>query len=534
MSNDPLSSHPHMYRLLFINGKFKGKRLTIQQGAVLIGRDPECQIDLDDDDEVSRHHALIESRGGSPVIRDLDATNRVVVNNQPVKEHRLRSGDRIEIGRTVIEYQAGSTAAPPRHRRRFSKMQATSFAAIGLIVLLQVVFVILFPLWQKRETVAIDPNAPRPLAPAPAATSPAPAAVEIPSPVAVTPAAPVESPTAVAVEPDALAETTAVAAAVAEETPLPPALPAPAMEPTPSPAATEVMELRSEIEGLRKMVETIAAPPTPAEREAALARVPASDPLQEKAREMLVEAQAEIQRMNYFQADNMLERIQMMTPDFVPAFRERAVLFEQRGMLKQAGEQWQKVMNLTAGTPLYEQAAAERQRLARLEVTRKTVEGPATPRDATSARRLEKRIRIASVERERFRANEEYDEMRLIRITLRPRNNERDINPDQVVVTVTFYDRVIGTDRIVPTRALVPEDGLRISGEWAPGEARTVSAAYIVGKNFRAEEEQLIGERRDYEGYRVMVFYRGVLQDESAMPARILELDPPPPPGSSR
>jgi hypothetical protein len=523
-----------MYRLLFINGKFKGKRLTIQQGAVLIGRDPECQIDLDDDDEVSRHHALIESRGGSPVIRDLDATNRVMVNDQPVKEHRLRTGDRIEIGRTIIEYQAGTTAAPPRHRRRFSKMQATSFAAIGLIILLQVVFVILFPLWQKRETVAIDPDAPRPVSLAPAITSAVPVTAEAPEADPAIPDGSQAGPPVVSTdEPAANTETAAVAAVVAEEVPLPPALPAPAMDPIPSPAATEVMELRSEIEGLRKMVENIAAPPSPAERDAALARVPASDPLQEKAREMLVDAQAEIQRMNYFQADNVLERIQMMTPDFVPAFRERAVLFEQRGMLKQAGEQWQKVMNLTAGTPLYEQAAAERQRIARLEVTRKTVEGPTAPREDTSARRLGKRIRIASVERERFRANEEYDEMRLIRITLRPRNNERNINPDQVVVTATFFDRVIGTDRIVPTGALVPEDGLHISGEWAPGEARTVSAAYIVGKNFRAEEQQLLGERRDYEGYWVRVYYRGVLQDESAMPARILELDPPPLPGSS-
>ena len=91
-----------MYRLIFLNGKFKGKRLTIQQGAILIGRDPECQIDLDDDDEVSRHHALIETRGGSPVIRDLGATNTVQVNQQVVKEHRLKSGDRIEIGRTII------------------------------------------------------------------------------------------------------------------------------------------------------------------------------------------------------------------------------------------------------------------------------------------------------------------------------------------------------------------------------------------------------------------------------------------------
>jgi hypothetical protein len=525
-----------MYRLIFLNGKFKGKRLTIQQGAILIGRDPECQIDLDDDDEVSRHHALIETRGGSPVIRDLGATNTVQVNQQVVKEHRLKSGDRIEIGRTIIEYQSGTSTAPPRHRRRFSKMQATAFGAIGLIVLLQVVFVVLFPLWQKKETVPVDltqPRAPRPIESPQVTTVPT---SDIPMEVStIATTAPVVDATVSSVPPAlaAILNTPLAATASVDETTadLPPALPAPAMET--SPEVKEVMELRSEIEDLRKKVESIAAPPVPPEREAIDARVPPTDPLLEKAREMLVDAQKEITRMNYFQADNMLDRIQMMSPDFIPAWRERAELFEKRGMLKQAGEQWQKVMKLTAGTPLYEQAAAERQRIARAELTQKTVAGPVRTRISNSSQRLEKRIRITSVERERFQSNEEYDEMRLIRITLRPRNNEREIDADQVVVVAAFYDRVVGTDRIVPTRALVPTDGLRITGAWGDGEARSISAAYILKKGYRVDEENTLGEKRDYEGYRVMVYYRGVLQDESAMPTKLLELEPPPIPVTS-
>lgn len=525
-----------MYRLIFLNGKFKGKRLTIQQGAILIGRDPECQIDLDDDDEVSRHHALIESRGGSPVVRDLGATNPVQVNQQPVKEHRLKSGDRIEVGRTIIEYQTGTATAPPRHRRRFSKMQATSFGAIGLIVLLQVVFVVLFPLWQKKETVPVDVSQPR--VPRPAETSVVEVAVaSTTNPVAslmdtteaaVVTADPVVLPDAIEL-PNQLSVSTSTTAETVEE--LPPALPAPALEP--SPQVKEVMELRSEIEDLRKKVESIAVPPPPPEREEVDERAPPTDPLMDKAREMLVEAQKEITGMNYFQADNILDRIQMMSPTFVPAWRERAALFEKRGMLKQAGEQWQKVMTLTSGTPLYEQAAAERQRIARTELTQKTVSGPVRSRIANPSQRLERRIRIMSIERERFQANEEYDEMRLIRITLRPRNNEREIDPDELDVVATFYDRVVGTTRIVPTRALVPTDGLRITGEWGDGEARSISAAYILKKGYRAEEESTIGEKRDYEGYRVMVYYRGVLQDQSAMPSKLLEMEPPPLPDAS-
>ncbi len=548
-----------MYRLTFLNGKFKGKRLTVQQGALLIGRDPECQVDLDDDDEVSRHHALIEIRGGSPVIRDLGSTNPVQVNEQPVKEHRLRSGDRIEIGRTILEFQSGSSSAPPRHRRRFSKMQATSFAAIALIVLLQVVFVILFPLWQKKETVPVDMKAakkPPVVASESASTTSDTASVtSVPEAVAaVTSVAKTVASTVAATEvpdpesveaedfkiPASLTSLVAAVAAsrsntgmvVASQGELPPAVPAPAMDTTPSGQVEDVVALRTEIEDLRRQVESIAVPVKPTEQVAKELSKSAPDPLLEKSREMLAEAQREIERMNYFQADNLLDRITMMSPDFIPAYRERAVLFEKRGMLKQAGEQWQRVMKLTAGSPLYEQAAAERQRIARLEMTQKTVSGPELTRTSTTSQRLEKRIRIVSVERERFRANEEYDEMRLIRITLRPRNNEREVNADQVQLVVVFYDRVIGADRVVPTRALVPEDSLRITGSWAAGEARSVSAAYIVGKGFREQEEQMLGEKREYEGYRVMIYYQGKLQDESAMPARILDMERPPVPGS--
>jgi len=544
-----------MYRLLILNGKFKGKRLTIQQGNVLIGRDPECQIDLDDDDEVSRHHAVIEYRGGSPVLRDLGAKNPAEVNQQPVKEHRLRNGDRIEIGRTIMEFQSATSSSPPRHRRRFSKMQATAFASIGMIVLLQVVFVIFFPLWVKRETVQVVVPKKSKLA-ALVMTNMAPAEItpetfvgpkpEVPKPEEPEPAVmgPVKPEEAVASVVSQSVEIAQVAVPEPKleptkkpepepEVDLPPAMPAPAVT-TAHPQAKEVEALRSEIEGLRKQVEDMTTDQIEVKTtDAPVPRSAPVDPLLAKAREMMGDVKKEVAQSNYPQADNILERIQMMVPDFVPAWRERALLFEKRGMLKQAGDQWQEVMSLSMGTPLYKEAAAERQRIARQETAQKTVAKPKRARETTSTQRLEKRIRINAIERERFQSNGEFDEMRLLRITLRPRNNEGEVDSDKILVVVAFYDRIVGTEKIVPTRALVPQDGVRISGSWGAGEARSVTAAYILKKGFRAEEHATIGEKRDYEGYRVMVYYKGELQDESAMPSRILQLDPPELPDSS-
>ncbi len=535
---------PSMYRLLFLNGKFKGKRLTIQQGSVLIGRDPECQIDLDDDDEVSRHHAVIEYRGDSPVIRDLGAKNPIEVNQQAVKEHRLRSGDRIEIGRTVLEFQAATASSPPRHRRRFSKMQATAFTSIFLIVLMQVVFVIFFPLWQKKETVqVIVPEKKKKVPAAEVATAPKTAELETsfvgPHPDLIGPKPAVSKPpavpeikmestsTAVVSNTTALSPPVEVAVVAEPVAELPPAMPAPPITQS-NAQLKEVEALRTEIEGLRRQFEELTTnQAVVASTEAPVPRALPQDPLVAKARDMMGDVKKEIAGSNYPKADNILERIQMMAPNFVPAWRERAILFEKRGMLKQAGDQWQQVMSLSMGTPLYNEAAAERQRIARLEATQKTVKAPSRSRESDTPRRLEKRIRITSIERERFQANGEFDEMRLLRITVRPRNTEGPVDSDKLMVVVAFYDRVVGTERIVPTRALVPQDGVRVTGDWPAGEARSVTAAYILKKGFRAEENATLGEKRDYEGYRVMVYYKGVLQDENAMPNRILQMDPP-------
>jgi len=523
-----------MYRLQFLNGKFKGKRLTIQQGSVLIGRDPECQIDLDDDDEVSRHHAIIEYRGGSPVIRDLGATNPVEVNRQPIKEHRLRNGDQIEVGRTIIEFLSGTSAAPPLHRHRFSKMQAVSFTAIGLIVLLQVLFVVLFPLWQKKEVVPVV--LPKPVV---VVEAPAPVTVEAPplTPAVVAPTSAVKPEVEEIPKKKEVVQSPPPALSVTSAPSLPP--PEPAKEIVAKPIVIEsvpntgkveeIRALREQVSDLRRQYEeaVVPVPSAPAKSEP-------PDPLVTKARDMLIDARAEISRMNYVQADNILERAQMLAPDFVPAWRERAQLYEKRGMLREAGEQWQQVMTLSAGTTLYKEAADERQRVAQMEARQKTVSAPLRAREESSAHRLGKRIRITSVDRERFQDNEEFDEMRLIRITLRPRNNEGPISSDQVLVVVNFYDRLTGTERLMLTRALVPVEGLRIEGAWGPGETKSLTAAYIVNKGFRDKEFADTGEKRTYEGYRVSVYYKGELQDESAMPRRILSLPMPPKPSAKK
>ncbi|GAG30555.1 unnamed protein product [marine sediment metagenome] len=74
--------------------------------AVTIGRNQENAIALKDG-YTSGRHALICLREGRRMLLDRGSTNGTFVNGQRVdSEVELRDGDRIALGRTVLEYRA--------------------------------------------------------------------------------------------------------------------------------------------------------------------------------------------------------------------------------------------------------------------------------------------------------------------------------------------------------------------------------------------------------------------------------------------
>ena len=72
-----------------------------------IGRAPDNDIVLDDH-LASRYHAEIIDRGIQWILRDLGSKNGTRVNEQPVTETQLRRGDRVQIGRTVFQFDLPS------------------------------------------------------------------------------------------------------------------------------------------------------------------------------------------------------------------------------------------------------------------------------------------------------------------------------------------------------------------------------------------------------------------------------------------
>jgi len=69
-----------------------------------VGRGAGCTVVLADDTFVSTVHARIFMRGNDPYVEDLGSTNGTLLNGETVVEPiRLRPGDRVQFGQTVME-----------------------------------------------------------------------------------------------------------------------------------------------------------------------------------------------------------------------------------------------------------------------------------------------------------------------------------------------------------------------------------------------------------------------------------------------
>jgi signal transduction histidine kinase len=92
--------------LIVIKGTDEGKEFDLTQGVLGVGRDGSNQIRLHDT-EVSRRHAEFRESHGEFHVVDVGSANGTFVNNQPIKEVVLRSGDHIQIGQSILVYSAG-------------------------------------------------------------------------------------------------------------------------------------------------------------------------------------------------------------------------------------------------------------------------------------------------------------------------------------------------------------------------------------------------------------------------------------------
>jgi hypothetical protein len=82
-----------------------GERVRVGDDPVTIGRLPECEVTLNDQN-VSRRHAEVRREGDEFHVVDLGSTNGTKVNGTRVKQQRLNDGDEITVGSSTLRFEA--------------------------------------------------------------------------------------------------------------------------------------------------------------------------------------------------------------------------------------------------------------------------------------------------------------------------------------------------------------------------------------------------------------------------------------------
>jgi hypothetical protein len=95
------------YVLRFISGKYQGGEFPVAADKqILIGRSSDLDMVLVED-MVSRKHARIGMQGDQIFIEDLGSTNGTFVNGEKIKRARLKEGDRVLIGTSILKLISG-------------------------------------------------------------------------------------------------------------------------------------------------------------------------------------------------------------------------------------------------------------------------------------------------------------------------------------------------------------------------------------------------------------------------------------------
>ena len=90
-----------MASLFVIQGRDQGKRFELQAPVVSLGRDQDNVIQLHDV-EVSRRHAELRRGDDEISLVDLNSSNGSFVNNERIESRVLQSGDRVQLGRSLM------------------------------------------------------------------------------------------------------------------------------------------------------------------------------------------------------------------------------------------------------------------------------------------------------------------------------------------------------------------------------------------------------------------------------------------------
>lgn len=477
-----------MYRLIFLSGRYQGKRLVVRQAITWLGHDPQSHLPLAADEHIAARHAQLEDTASGVYLSPVGDDTPIHLNGELVTTAiRLQHNDEFVLGNLRIQYQE-IIAPDERLRPRSGLLQpVTLLLALGILVA-EIILIGFMVKWPER---LIRPRA---------------EAQDIAQAEVIRSQQQAEK----------TADATAQASSPAENLVV---LPGTVSSPSQSSADSDTPTESSEARQVLKEADF-----PPANPDTALTNLPqisAVDPLIEQSQRLLSEATTAIQFADYPAAARRLNQIHQINPGFAPAHVEHARLLEARGDLDAAHQRWIQIMGLVAAdSAIHTLAQTERRRLADLRALQTQA---LNSLDATQAGRLPRQIRIAPPDIQKMPTDTNVEEMRILNAEISQAPNAPLFKDAIIQAIVTFYD--IRPDGLIqPTRAIVhsspPISGALLSG----GQPYALQATYVVPPGLRTREEGETGQLSTYYGFTIHVFAGNSLQDAFAKPKKLLEL----------
>ncbi len=108
----------------------EGPSILLDKPILLIGRDPECDIQIDSR-KISRRHCCIAQVNDYLVVRDLGSTNGIRINGMRVQEGILKASDELTIGGNLyrLSWEAQLDPADVNHGHDLEAAGDQPFAA---------------------------------------------------------------------------------------------------------------------------------------------------------------------------------------------------------------------------------------------------------------------------------------------------------------------------------------------------------------------------------------------------------------------
>ena len=481
-----------MYRLVFLNGKDKGRRVVIHEPIAFIGRRPESDVFVDDEKALDRH-ASLEAREEGVYVR-ADELAPLSVNDAVLRSTRLDHDDIICVGETQIQYQH-MAETPFYERRRVSLLHLFSLVTVLVVLIAQAAVVarLMMGLWE------LDASEQAETAPA---TPPRPA----PSPDAVQ-----EELVAARDRLDRLAVQSAEQSTeeiwAGNEA---------------SRLAKEREELESSIEQLENQVaqwekEGQATPSPEAPHPPVMAPTARS-----RAEALLRESRALVAAGQAEEALDRLAEAKSVAPSFLAVRVMRARLLEQRGEYPAALEEWDDALRLASDQSVIEELTAARSNAARLDALGRSDAARESARSLLDRGVLPQRLRIGALRRNRLPLREGFDEIRMVRFEVSLDPEQPPIRAEGVHFDVRFIDRVVEGQEVFVSRVPVSAENLTVQPPWPLEEEREFSVLYMVPEGFRERDAAERGVRLQFYGFLVRAYYDGILQDVKAFPGSLL------------